>query len=183
MIDEIDYTLKRLDEWYGKKFIEKYTLRLEEEMKRKMFEATGRDMELKNIINDAFSRENLIRNADFFSRDYCDIEDILRHNEVPNIAENLVDFVGRVRQKSCDVFPDELKDMDIDSAFRETFSSSDYFAKAFIGASEIQEPNLIEEYGEQTTEQQQKINLYFGSAKKIIPYLMEGVLGDLYKDG
>jgi len=181
MIDEMDYTLKRLDEWYANKFREKYTSDLERELQARVFEGVEEKQELRETIESALSKKTQLRDAEiYFSREYMHLEDLFNEGVPIGAAKNLIDFVKSVREMSSELFPSVVLDGDISDCFKRVFPASSDFADAIIGDIDANRFELDEEYGTQTGAQTWNMNMYINSLRENIPYLIEKVFGDLY---
>lgn len=182
MIDEIDYTLKRLDEWYVNRFREKYTLDLEKEFQARVFEGVEEKQEFRETIETSLSRDAQIRDAEiYFSREYMHLDDLFNEGVPIDAAKKLIDFVKVVRQRSSELFPSVVLDGDISDCFKKIFHAPSDFANALIGDIDANRFELEEEYGAQTGPQTWDMNLYINSLRENIPYLTEKVFGDLYR--
>lgn len=182
MIDEMDYTLKRLDEWYMNRFREKYTSKIEEEFKKRVFECVEEKQEFRGTIETSLSRDSQIRDAEiYFSREYMHLEDLFNEGVPIGAAKKLIDFVNVVRQISSELFPSVVLDGDISDCFKKVFSTPSDFADALIGDIDANRFELEAEYGTQTGPQTWNMNLYINSLRENLPYLTERVFGDLYR--
>ncbi len=150
---EVDYVLKRLDEWNYKRSKERYTSevagKIARELAKKFFDSPNLATEVIPSLIDFISVDNQLEEArHYFSSKYACLEEILKNKELPGrlkempagikneyilpMAENfqpLVKFVDKTREECVKIFPVELEDELIEDCFKSVFPRREDYMK------------------------------------------------------
>ncbi len=203
---EVEYTLKRLDEWNYrranllKRADEKILRKVKDSLKEigKMGSLDELNEEEKLQISNIFSLEGIIEmNRDALSKNYGFIESILNQN-FPELYKNIPEgvrneyfqpsfeefrqyksFVDDVRAKSANSFPDELSDKDIDECFKNSFKKTRDYSNHLTRLIDL---SLIQMDLDPNLDisDKKKLRKFYSSMRGLIPLIVEIVYGDLY---
>ena len=205
LIEQKDYTIKRLDEWYYQRFEEKYTRELARRVMLRTFVALKSPFLMlrlaKKVVRNMSVGGQLDDRENYFSRDYLYMERLFENKEehfefisggmrkengsryggaLFRTFNSLKLFVEHVRKESAESFPYVLEDRVIEECFKRVFRSPDEF-------SELMASEIDAKYSEHSVifplmrSSEVGLRRYASSLKRAYIYLFREVFSDLYK--